>query len=99
MNFRYGGSVYTFFFEMLYEYKKLRTADEALNKAYKTTGNVEIISSSLKWEEIHPNTLSIGGDWRISRSVIINYGMRCVFDNNWKFRTFVPVATVSCMMR
>ncbi|MBL7745458.1 MAG: hypothetical protein JNN00_18455, partial [Chitinophagaceae bacterium] len=33
MNFRYGGSVYTFFFEMLYEYKKLRTADEALNKA------------------------------------------------------------------
>lgn len=99
MNFRYGGSVYTFFFEMLYEYKKIKTADEALNKAYKTTGNVEIVNSSLKWEEIHPNTLSIGGDWRISRSVIINYGMRCVFDNNWKFRTFVPVATVSCMMR
>lgn len=99
MNFRYGGSVYTFFFEMLYEYKKIRTPDEALNRVYKTAGNVEIVGSSAKWEEIHPNTLSIGGDWRISRSVIINYGMRCVFNSNWKFKTFVPVATVSCMMR
>jgi len=99
MNFRYGGSIYTFFFEMLYEYKKIKTADAALAKAYKAGGNVEIVGSSVKWEEVHPNTLSLGGDWRISRSVIINYGMRCVFDNNWKFRTFTPVATISCMMR
>jgi hypothetical protein len=99
LNFRYGGSVYTFFFEMLYEYKKIKTSDEVLNKSYKTPGNTEIIGSSVKWEEIHPNTLSIGGDWRISRSVIINYGMRCVFDSKWKFKTFTPVATISCMMR
>jgi hypothetical protein len=99
INFRYGGSIYTFFVEMLYEYKKLSTAEEALNKFYQARDNVKVIGSSLKWEEVHPNTLTFGGDWRISRSVIINYGMRCVFNNSWKFKQFTPVATISCMMR
>lgn len=99
LNFRYGGSIYTFFVEMLCEYKKIKTPDDALNRSFKEPGNMQIVAASLKWEDIQPNILSIGGDWRISRSVIINYGMRCVFDRNWKFATFIPVATVSCMMR
>ena len=99
LNLRYGGSIYTFFIEMLYEYKKLNAVDKALTRAYKTPDNVQIIGSSVKWEEVHPNTFTFGGDWRVSRSVIINYGMRCVFNSNWKFKTFTPVATISCMMR
>jgi hypothetical protein len=84
---------------MLYEYKKLNTPVKALNEAYKIPGNVQIVGSSVKWEDVHPNTLTFGGDWRISRSVIINYGMRCLFNSNWKFKTFTPIATISCMMR
>lgn len=99
LNLRYGGSIYTFFIEMLYEYRKLDAVDKALTKAYKIPDNVQVIGSSLKWEEVHPNTFTFGGDWRVSRSVIINYGMRCVFNSNWKFKTFTPVATISCMMR
>ncbi len=99
LNFRYGGSVYTFFFEMLYEYKQLKTANKALQEIYKAPVNNEIVATSLKWEEVNPNILALGGDWRISRSVIINYGMRCVFDSKWKFKTFTPIATISCMMR
>lgn len=99
INCRYGGSIYTFFIEMLYEYKKLNTAEEALSRFYQIKDNVQVIGSSLKWEEVHPNTLTFGGDWRISRSVIINYGMRCVFNSAWKFKAFTPIATISCMMR
>ena len=99
LNLRYGGSIYTFFIEMLYEYRKLNAVDEALTRAYKTPDNVQIIGSSLKWEEVHPNTFTFGGDWRVSRSVTINYGMRSVFNNKFKFKTFTPVATISCMMR
>lgn len=99
INLRYGGSIYTFFIEMLYEYKKLNTPDEVLNKFYTKPVNAEIVGSSLKWDEIHPNTFTFGGDWRLSRSVIINYGMRSIFDNKWKFKAFAPVATISCMMR
>lgn len=99
LNLRYGGSIYTFFVEFLYEKKGLKTPLEALGEAFKAPNSFEVIGSTVKWDVVHPNTLSFGGDWRISRSVIINYGMRCVFDGKWTFRTFTPVATVSCMMR
>lgn len=61
--------------------------------------NLEIIASTIVWDIVQPNTFAIGGDWRLSRSVIINYGMRGVFDKNLKFKNFQPVATISCMMR
>ena len=99
MNLRYGSSIYTFFVELLYEKKGLNTAIKALSDAFKTPDNFEIVGSSVKWNIVHPNTLSFGGDWRISRSVIINYGMRCIFDSQWKFKTFTPLAAISCMMR
>jgi hypothetical protein len=100
MNLRYGGSIYTFFVEFLYEKKGLKTPLEALNETFKVPGTeFEVVGSTVKWDVVHPNTLSFGGDWRISKAVIINYGMRCIFDDRWKFRTFIPVATISCMMR
>jgi hypothetical protein len=99
MNLRYGGPIYTFFVEFLYEKKGLKTPVEALSDAFKTPASFEIIGNTVKWDVVHPNTLSFGGDWRLSRSVMLNYGMRCVFDENWKFTAFTPVATIACMMR
>ena len=99
INLRYGGALYTFFVEFLYEKKGLKTPVAALNEAFKTPKDFEVVPSSVKWDVVHPNTLSIGGDWRISQSVILNYGMRCVFNSNWKIQTFTPVASISCMMR
>jgi hypothetical protein len=99
LNLRYGSSIYTFFIEFLYEQKGLKTPIEALNEAFSAPKDFQVVGSTVKWDVVHPNTLSFGGDWRISRSVILNYGMRCVFDKDWKFTTFIPVATISCMMR
>lgn len=99
MNLRYGGPVYTFFLEFLFEKKGFKTPIDALTETFETPGGFEIIGSSVKWDIVHPNSLSFGGDWRISRSVILNYGMRCVFDSDWKMQTFTPIATISCMMR
>ena len=100
LNLRYGSSIFTFFIEILYEKKGLKTPMEALNDVFKApTGGFEIVASSVKWDVVHPNTISFGGDWRVGRSVMLNYGMRCVFDNNWKFKTFTPVVTIACMMR
>jgi hypothetical protein len=99
INLRYGGALYTFFVEFLYEKKGLKTPVQALNEAFKTPKDFDIIPSSVKWDVVHPNTFSLGGDWRISQNVILNYGMRCVFDSRWKMKTFTPVAAISCMMR
>lgn len=100
LNLRYGGALYTFFAEIFYEQKALKTPIAALNEAFKIPSNdVEIVQSSVSWNVVDPNTINFGGDWRISQSLVLNYGMRCVFDKKWKFTTFTPVATISCMMR
>ncbi len=99
-NFRYGSALFNFFAEFMYEFKQTKTAAEALDKTFKTqSSNLQVVASSVKWTGLTPNNITIGGEWRMSRSVILNYGMRCIFDKDWKFTTFVPVATISCLMR
>ncbi|MBN8688063.1 MAG: hypothetical protein J0M10_13645 [Chitinophagales bacterium] len=99
VNLRYGGPLYSFFVEFLYEKKALKTPVEALQEVFTEPVNMEVVSSSVKWNVVHPNSLSIGGDWRISQNVIINYGMRWILDVNGKSQAFIPVAGISCMMR
>jgi hypothetical protein len=99
MNLRYGGYLFTFFAEFLYERKKTATALQALNDRFTPPEGFVVKEGTLKWDGIFPNALSVGGDWRISRNLMINYGMRCSFDKNWTFRVFSPVVTLSCMMR
>ncbi len=98
-NIRYGGPLFTFFAEFLYEKKGLKTPLEALNQAFSAPTNFTVVGNSVKWNVLNPNTLSFGGDWRLNRSVIINYGMRCIFNKDWKFTTFSPIVTLACMMR
>ena len=99
MNLRYGGPLYSFFVEFLYEKKALKTPVQALKEVFTEPANMEVVSSSVKWNVVHPSSLSIGGDWRISQNVIINYGMRWILDVNGKSQAFIPVAGISCMMR
>ena len=48
---------------------------------------------------MHPNALTIGGDWHVGRNVVLNYGMRWTLDKNGKTQSFLPIAGISCMMR
>lgn len=98
-NIRYGGPLFTFFAEFLYEKKGLKTPLEALNQAFSAPTNFTVVGNSVKWNVVNPNTLSFGGDWRLNRSLIINYGMRCQFNKDWKFTSFAPIVTLACMMR
>jgi hypothetical protein len=99
VNLRYGGSIYTFFVEFLYEKKGFKTPLQALSETFEAPKNFEVVRSSVNWDVVHPNTFSFGGDWRISKSVVINYGMRCLFNTKWKMETFTPVASINCLMR
>lgn len=99
INLRYGSPVYSFFAEFLHERKSTRSAVTALQKTFEEPADMEIVSSSVNWTVLHPNSLTIGGDWRIGKNLMINYGMRWVFDNKGKTQAFIPVAGISCMMR
>lgn len=99
LNLRYGSPIYSFFAEILTEKKAIKTAGEALAKSFTAPSQIEILQPSVQWTTVHPNSISVGGDWRISQNVIINYGMRWLMDKNWKTQAFIPVAGISCMMR
>lgn len=99
INFRYGGPVFNFFAEFIRESKSLKTPIDALNDAFTAPGGKTIITSTVKWDVVRPYIINFGGDWRISRNLILNYGMRCVLDKNLKTVSFTPIANISCMMR
>jgi len=98
-NLRYGGPIYTFFIELLHERKTLKTASEALNDVFEAPSGFKIIGETVNWNAVQPYTVNIGGDWRISRNVIINYGIRCLMDKRFKTTSFTPVVNLACMMR
>jgi len=99
LNLRYGGSIFNFFIELFYEQKGLRTATAALNKAFRTPPGLTVATSSVNWNVVDPNTINFGGSWRIGINLVLDYGMRCIFDQHWKMQTFTPVVGLACMMR
>jgi len=99
INYRYGGALYNFFAEIIWEGKKSKTPLAALQSVFEAPDGKEIVVNSVKWDTVNPYTINFGGDWRISRNVILNYGMRWVLDKNFKTMTFLPIANISCMMR
>lgn len=99
INFRYGGPVYNFFLEFVHESKSTNTADAIINKKFSPVAGKEIIQNSVKWEEVNPYNVAFGGDWRVSRNVVLNFGMRLVIDKDFKTRQVIPNATIGCMMR
>jgi len=99
LNFRYGGPVFNFFAEVIYEGKTLKTPIDAVNEVFKAPSGNSIVTSTVMWDVVHPYTVNFGGDWRIGRNVVLNYGMRLVMDKNYKAVSFTPIANISCMMR
>jgi hypothetical protein len=98
-NIRYGGPVYNFFIEFAKESKTLKTPVDALNDAFKTPAGKSIITSTVKWDVVDPYNISFGGDWRIGRNLVLNYGLRMIMDKNFKTTSVIPIANISCMMR
>ncbi|MBK7343814.1 MAG: hypothetical protein IPJ06_12425 [Saprospiraceae bacterium] len=82
--FRYGSPRFNFFAEGFY-----------------SSSNSDIVfdKSSTALSQITNFSASYGGDWRISRNVLLSYGVRTNYDQSMTFRNLIPVASVSCLMR
>lgn len=98
-NLRYGSPYFTFFVEYIYEKRGLKTPLEAIKEVFITPDNFEIVPNSVDWNVVHPYRLNVGGDWRISKNLVLNFSMQTIFDKAVKLRTFLPVVSISCMMR
>jgi hypothetical protein len=98
-NIRYGGPVYNFFVEFTSESKTFNTPIAALNEAFKAPNGKKVLTNTVKWDTVDPYNISVGGDWRIGRNLVLNYGLRIVLDKNLKTTSVLPIANISCMMR
>ncbi len=50
-------------------------------------------------EYLKEKFVSFGGDWRFSKNVILNYGVRFVYNAEYKLDNILPIVSLSCMMR
>jgi hypothetical protein len=84
MGVRYGGSKFNFFADLLY-----------------SQGNAQFVLSDpgLNLTQLSALSISYGGDWRLSRNVMLSYGVRTDYTKQMQFKNIIPVANLACMMR
>jgi hypothetical protein len=97
LNFRFGSPRYNFFVEGFYTQSRIPTFEDTEwsdytygvgSKGRKRTAQIQ--------EQL---LVAFGGEWRVSNSVLLSYGIRSVVDKHLKFRNIVPLASISCLMR
>jgi hypothetical protein len=82
-NFRYGNRKYNVFAEYFFDVKKLYSE--------------ELIPPSNPWSGLSVYTL--GGDWRISRNVMLSFGLRVTRPLQTRLSDIEPVINLNCLMR
>lgn len=96
LNIRYGSPRYNFFIEGFYTKSRVPTFEEVSWTL--ENGERKKKTSKIKEEFI----LAFGGEWKISNSVVLSYGIRTTInekDNKLQMREVVPLASISCLMR
>ena len=83
LSLRYGNPKYNFYLETMYEH------------------TTETVDPEFDPFTIKENTyrLSYGGDFRLSRGILLNFSLQTKFDQDMRFRDFIPVANLTCLMR
>lgn len=100
INIRYGNPIVNFFTEFFLEQREFSNVKSAFESTEIILDqNIELEKSTLKWSGVSPYTWALGGEWRASRNLMINFGMRMEYDKDWKRTTFQPIAAISCLMR
>ncbi len=100
VNIRYGNPIVNFFAEFFLEKREFKDVQSAFESSdLSLDENIELEASTLKWTGVSPYIWAIGGEWRASRNLMINFGMKMEYDKDFKRTTFQPIAAISCLMR
>lgn len=104
VNIRYGSPYFNIFIEYFADLRETKDKfdvvgfDLSRQLPNVPTGQV-VIDKSVSWNLQPVHSLTLGGDWRMSRNVMLNFGLRLEFDSKWKKQTFIPISTLVCLMR
>ena len=84
INFRYGSPKFNFFAESVYS---------------RSNNNSIFENLTINLSQANALSTSYGGDWRLSRNVMLSYGIRVDYSEKFKFQKITPIAGIACMMR
>lgn len=104
LNIRYGSPYFNLFVEY---YADIRQTNDRFaivgENSTQSLPNVPpgqvVIDKTVSWNVQPVHSITLGGDWRMGRNVMLNFGLRMEFDAKWNKQTFIPVSTLVCLMR
>lgn len=103
INIRYGSPFFNVFLEFFTDQRKtkdkLTVIGAGKEDVAKLPANQVVINKTVSWNVQPVYSITLGGDWRMNRSVMLNFGMRMEFDSKWNKQTFTPITTLLCLMR
>lgn len=99
LNIRYGGPKFSFFAEFIHERRGTSTPVRALRRVFEIPKGFTLDETSVKWTGLRPFSINFGGDWRLNRNVVLNYGVRLLTDKDFKIVSVVPLVGIGCLMR
>ena len=105
VNIRYGSPYFNLFAEYFSDQRRVSDRVDVLTRnGYGSQQgdlppDVVLVNESVAWNLQPVHSLTLGGDWRFSRNVILNFGLRVEYDSKWKRQTFTPIAAIACLMR
>lgn len=104
VSYRFGGARFSFFSEFVYESLKNFSVsgfsdDELFASKYIRDLDNGWLQFNEPIESLTRLTLTYGGDFRLSNGILLNFALRTKLDERIKFKTLIPVANVTCLMR
>jgi hypothetical protein len=104
ISYRFGGARFSFYSEFVYESLKNFSVsgfsdDELFASKYVRDLDNGWLQFNEPIESLTRLTLTYGGDFRLSNGILLNFALRTKLDERIKFKTLIPVANVTCLMR
>ena len=90
-------NVMTYGFNIRYGSPKFNLFTEIVCSKGNTDAAITDIRSNLNQLAFY--SISYGGDWRINRNIMLSFGVRTDYRDNFRFKNLLPTASIVCMMR
>ena len=102
-SYRYGSQKYNFFAEFVLH----RTSNNVENgfdeeEQFASLRSADLGTGWYKFEDggepINYMTMAYGGDFRLNRSILLNFALRTDLTGKLSFKRFLPIANIVCLM-
>lgn len=102
-SYRYGSQKYNFFAEFVL-HRISNNVENGFDED-EQFANLRAEDIGMGWykfadagEPVNYMTMSYGGDFRLNRSILLNFALRTDLTNKLNFKRFLPIANIVCLM-